>query len=297
MNMTAMINAFLRHCETGRNLAKNTLKAYRQDLGEVERYVNEQPDKPPQTPDGLIAFAQWLTEVRTNAMATVKRRMACLRAFFSWAERRGDLTTSPFRTAEIRIQLPRRLPRCLTAAELRALFKARLKSSDTLALGVLLLFTTGMRVGELASLRVEDIDIDRRTIRVRGKGSRERQVFLSHDDVLEELQRYLDARSARGLTDGPLLRNAHDRTATTAWLRLKLRASAASAGIGRRITPHMLRHSAATSLLEAGVDIRFVQRLLGHQSIATTEIYTHVTDERLKQVVLAADTFGRLCNG
>lgn len=298
MDITVAVTSFLQHCQTGRNLAKNTLKAYKQDLAEVETYSAMNSEAPPHTPDGLMAFARWLTETRGNAAATVKRRLACLRALFSWAERRGDLTSSPFRTAEIRIQLPRKLPRCLTAAELRTLFQARKQGSDTVALGILLLFTTGMRIGELASLRLEDIDVERRTIRVRGKGSRERQVFLSHDDVLTELQQYLKKYFPHGKSSGEnLLRNSRGGAATTAWLRLRLRGLAEEAGIPRRITPHMLRHSAATSLIEAGVDIRFVQRLLGHQSISTTEIYTHVTDERLKQVVMGADTFGRFCVG
>jgi len=295
MDVLTASDLFLRHCRTGRNLAGNTLKAYAQDFAELKRYTVANPDVPAHTPAGLAAYAHWLSDVRGNAAATIKRRLACLRALFSWAERRGDLQASPFRTAEIRIQLPKKLPRCLTASELRALFVARKQASKTLSLAILLLFTTGMRVGELAALRLGDIDIDRRTIRVRGKGSRERQVFLSHDDVLAELQLYVKSFCSKDAEPSQaILRNQKGRAASTAWIRLHLRALATGAEIRRRITPHMLRHSAATSLLEAGVDIRFVQRLLGHRSIATTEIYTHVTDERLKQAVLGADTFGRL---
>jgi integrase/recombinase XerD len=204
------------------------------------------------------------------------------------------IEASPFRTAEVRIRLPKRLPRCLTAAELRALFSARKTASPAIALGILLLFTTGMRVAELCALRVADIDLDRRTLRIRGKGDRERQVFLVSSEVVAELRVYLRDQKLRGAPSSPLFRTALGCGLSTDRVRAGLRRVAKAAGLARRITPHMLRHSAATSLLEAGVDIRFVQRLLGHRSISTTEIYTHVSDERLKQVVVKANTLARI---
>jgi integrase/recombinase XerD len=160
----------------------------------------------------------------------------------------------------------------------------------------MLLFTTGIRVSELVNIRIGDVDLEHRVLRVRGKGDRERQVFLTTDEVVSELisykaqQRYVDNSS-------PLFQNRIGNGLSTACVRRGLRKLGSNAGLLRRITPHMLRHSAATSLIEAGVDIRFVQRLLGHQSISTTEIYTHVSDEKLKFVVTAADTIGRLNAG
>jgi len=239
-------------------------------------------------------YAQWLSETRLLAPATAKRRLACLRALFGWAERQGLIETSPFRTAEVRIRLPKRLPRCLTAAELRALFSGRKDAPPAIALGILLLFTTGMRVAELCALRVADIDLDRRTLRIRGKGDRERQVFLVSSEVVAELRLYLRDQKLRDAAASTLLRAAAGGGLSTDRFRAGLRKVAKAAGLARRITPHMLRHSAATSLLEAGVDIRFVQRLLGHRSISTTEIYTHVSDERLKQVVVKANTLARI---
>lgn len=293
MDLPACIPAFLHHCRNGRDLSENTMKAYGQDLAEVRRYLAEPRREPLTTPAGLVNYAQWLSEARRLAPATVKRRLACLRAFMSWAERQGAIETSPFRTAEIRIRIPKRLPRCLTAAELRSLFRARKDASPTTALAILLLFTTGMRVAELIGLRVADIDLDRRTLRIRGKGDRERQVFLVSSEVVAELRHYLrDHRLGRAL-DSALLVAASGGGVSTDRIRAGLRKVAKAAGLARRITPHMLRHSAATSLIEAGVDIRFVQRLLGHRSISTTEIYTHVSDMRLKQAVVKANTLAR----
>ena len=295
MNLLTASSAFLRHCRTGRDLSANTIKAYTQDLGDLRRYLADTSRPSPITASGLTAYAEWLIGPRGLAPATVKRRLACLRALFAWAERRGDITTSPFRTAEVRIRLPKRLPRCLTAVELRHLFTGRREASAPIALAVLLLFTTGMRVAELTALRVGDIDLERRTLRVRGKGNRERQVFLTSSEVVGELRAFLrDQGLHRAGPSTPLLRTEVGGRMSTDRIRRGLRRLAERAGLTRRITPHMLRHSAATSLLEAGIDIRFVQRLLGHRSISTTEIYTHVSDERLKQAVLKANTLGRL---
>lgn len=295
MDLIAASVAFLRHCRAGRDLSANTLKAYGQDLGELRRYVAEGKGAPPLTATALTTYAEWLTIERGLAPATVKRRLACLRALFAWAERRGDIDVSPFRTAEIRIKLPKRLPRCLTAMELRRLFAVRGDARPTIALAVLLLFTTGMRVAELTALSVGDIDLERRTLRVRGKGNRERQVFLTSTEVVTELRAFLkDQGLHKAPPTTPLLRATSGTRLSTDRVRYALRRLAEGAGLNRRITPHMLRHSAATSLLEAGIDIRFVQRLLGHRSISTTEIYTHVSDERLKQAVLKANTLGRL---
>lgn len=295
MDLLAASAAFLRHCRTGRDFSANTIKAYAQDLGDLRRYLADGAHASPATASGLTAYAEWLIGPRGLAPATVKRRLACLRALFAWAERRGDIATSPFRTAEVRIRLPKRLPRCLAAVELRRLFTGRREAPAPIALAVLLLFTTGMRVAELTALRVGDIDLERRTLRVRGKGNRERQVFLTSSEVVGEVRAFMkDQGLHRAAPATPLLRSEVGGRISTDRVRRGLRRLAERAGLTRRITPHMLRHSAATSLLEAGIDIRFVQRLLGHRSISTTEIYTHVSDERLKQAVLKANTLGRL---
>lgn len=294
MDLNIAAAAFLRHCRAERDLSDNTLKAYRQDLGELSKYLGE-GGLSPESPSGLTAYAEWLSTTRKSAPTTVKRRLACLRALFAWAERRGELETSPFRVAELRIRLPKKLPRCLSAMELRALFAARQEKGAAIALAILLLFTTGMRVSELTALTIADIDLERRTLRVRGKGNRERLVFLTSGEVVSELRSFMkDEGLGRAAPSTWLFRNRTNGRLSTNAVRHKLRSITADAGLSRRITPHMLRHSAATSLLEAGIDIRFVQRLLGHRSISTTEIYTHVSDERLKQAIFKANTLGRL---
>jgi site-specific recombinase XerD len=157
---------------------------------------------------------------------------------------------------------------------------------------VSLLLTTGVRVSELASIRCEAVDLAGRSVRLMGKGRRERQVFLTSDSIAELISDYLEARELLGLTHSRLLFNGNLDPLTPAALRARLAKAAESAGVAGSVTPHMLRHTAATQLIEAGVDIRYIQRLLGHASLSTTEIYTHVSDRTLRRAVCAADVFG-----
>ena len=126
-----------------------------------------------------------------------------------------------------------------------------------------------------------------------GKGRRERQVFLTNDWITGLTAAYLQTRSALDIPHSKLLFNLHHEPLTTAAMRSRLSKAATAAGLPQHVTPHMLRHTAATQLIEAGVDIRYIQRLLGHASLSTTEIYTHVSDQSLKRVVSDANVLGR----
>jgi integrase/recombinase XerD len=159
---------------------------------------------------------------------------------------------------------------------------------------VALMVSTGVRVHEVVGLKCQDIDLASRAIRLVGKGRRERQVFLTNDWIATLTEAYLAVRGSYDLTHPRLLFNLQFEPLTTAAMRARLAKAASAAGIEQRVTPHMLRHTAATQLIEAGVDIRYIQRLLGHASLSTTEIYTHVSDHALKRVVSEADVLGRL---
>ncbi len=287
---TACAN-FRDYCERERHLAPNTLAAYEQDLAEFCRFFQNRPVSGI-TGDELVAYSQHLIVGRNLAPATVKRRLACMRAMFVRLARQGVIAATPFASVDLRIRIPARLPRCLTAAEMRLLLRAAGQADETTGLATLLMFATGVRVSELAAIRVQDIDLDQRSIRIQGKGSRERQVFLPNEAVTACLERYMTSAGRPPSATGSLLLNTRRRAVSAAGLRARLRALAEKAGLTRRVTPHMLRHTAATALLEAGVDIRFVQRLLGHQSIATTQIYTHVSDQALRSAVTRADVCG-----
>jgi integrase/recombinase XerD len=154
------------------------------------------------------------------------------------------------------------------------------------------MIATGIRVGELCKVRVEDVSPDGRSFRIHGKGARDRVAYISDVDLRSDLEKLVDWHRGNGSAGGNLFLNRRALPMKPQSIRSELRRHSTRVGAVRRITPHMLRHTAATLLIERGVDIRFVQRLLGHSSIATTEIYTHVSDEALRMTLERADVLG-----
>jgi integrase/recombinase XerD len=216
--------------------------------------------------------------------------MACLRGFYKDLVRSGAIERSPFAGLEMQLPRARSLPRALTRGEARLLARrarAELDGAGSVAASawpaaVLVLLSVGLRVGELVRLRPGDFDSDAGGLHVRGKGRRERRVFV----VDERLRRAVAALAGR--KDASSLFSPGGGDWSTQAVRRALRESAQAAGIARRVTPHMLRHTCATLLLEDGVDIRFLQRLLGHENIATTAIYAHVGDAGLRKALAGA---------
>ena len=213
---------------------------------------------------------------------------------FAWLVKKADLVVNPFVNVEIRIRIPDRLPRCLSQRDMARLARAAEEASSLARIVTLLLFETGARVSELASVRLRDVDVEQGVIRIVGKGDRERRVFVSSLKVRRLLEDYTHVTHRHAQPDQKLLRGSCDRDATAALIRETVKRMSQVARIERVVTPHVLRHTAATSLLEAGVDIRFVQRMLGHRSIGTTQLYTHVSDHALRAAMTAADVLGRL---
>ena len=282
---------FLEYCGRERHLSAHTMAAYQQDLAEFARFfagrvINEIIG------EELVTYSGHLASVRKLSPATVKRRLACLRAMFGRLTRQGIVPASPFASVDLRIRIPTRLPRCLAVADVRALLQAAVHACSTTRLAAVLLFATGVRVSELAAIRIGDIDVEQRSVRISGKGNRERQVFIPDESISTLVQDYIAAEHPKAIGAEKLFVNAAGRSATASCIRSRIKTLARTAGLQRRVTPHMLRHTAATALLEAGVDIRFVQRLLGHQTIATTQIYTHVSDRALRNAIIAANVMG-----
>lgn len=299
MTLADAVTRFLLACRL-RKLSVHTQRAYACDLRLFVRWSGHAGLAEALTAAEIEAWRHRLDAFGFSA-ATIKRRLAALRAMAKWLERDGHLAEDPFRRIDLGIKLPRRLPRNLGERDLRLLLNGvRTKSAADpfvhwlLRFTVELLLTTGIRIGEACAIRLADLDAEGRTIRILGKGSRERQVFLIDDQLMRLTGRYLKARSATNASTDCLLVTSRGTAASPDYIRRRLHAAARSAGIAGRVTPHMLRHTAATQLLECGVDMRFVQRLLGHSSIATTEIYTHVSDVALRDAVLGAGVRRRI---
>jgi integrase/recombinase XerD len=301
MEFSAAADDFLRFCESERQLSGHTIKAYRSDLADFGKWLPSHFGLEEVSTATLKRYLEEMIGTRKLSAATVRRRFACLRAFFRRLTDFGHVA-NPFTGWQLKLARRRRLPRTLSRAETSSLLSSfhssvsrkRDRADRVLKTAVSLMISTGVRVGELCRLRVDDLSPDCSTLRVHGKGSRDRIVYITDIDLRQELRRLISARqSTTGAIDA-LLVNRHGTTMKPQSIRSELRRYATEVGLARRITPHMLRHTAATLLIETGVDIRFVQKLLGHSSIATTEIYTHVSDEALKATLERANVLAAL---
>lgn len=304
ITLQTSIRRFLDHCRVGKRLSPHTLRAYSVDLTAFAGFAGAECPIEKVTRDTLRDFARTLFDEGGLKETTVKRRMAALKVMFHWLERDEVIDLSPFHRLDLTIRLPRRLPRALTADEIRRLLLAAegearsgAHSAVLLHFVIVTLFATGLRVGELAAVCIGDIDSGAGTVLVRGKGNRERKVYLPPGHAMKTFTAYARERKKMRPDHDQLLVRTDRSPETAQGLRRSLISLAERASIGRRVTPHMLRHTAATQLIEAGVDIRFVQKLLGHASIATTQIYTQVSDSSLRETLERANTVERMRRG
>jgi integrase/recombinase XerD len=302
---------FLAACRYAKSLSDNTVAAYAQDLRDFRHFHAPWIAGRPTAGTDVQDYVRFLREERRQSPATAKRRIACLKAFFRWAKQEGAVAASPFDEVAITVRVPKRLPRALSRGEVRKITTALARPAGaprrgraphldprsqraTTYLALCLMLATGMRVGELTHIRLPDIDPEFSAIRLRGKGARDRLVFITNEALRARLSAYAEAHAAQRFADDLLLRNTLGAPLTAQALRLRLRKLGDGLSLGSRVTPHRFRHTAATVLLEEGVDIRYVQRLLGHSSISTTEIYTAVSDGSLKAALTKADVMGRV---
>ncbi len=291
--MRSAIAQFLRYLATERNASALTIKAYREDLfGLVEWLENSQGSSPRPddlTPQDLRAFQAALQQAG-YARSTVSRKLASLRSFYRFAMRQGlarDNPAKPLRNP----RRQRKLPHVLTSDEVGRLLLAPPANSvaglrDRAILETM--YSAGLRVSELVALRDGDLDFDEQVVRIRGKGRKERISPLG-SYAIKAIDRYARKRIRDPKTeslgrDAPVFVNRFGRILTTRSVGRMLEKYIAQADLDARTSPHTLRHSFATHLLDRGADIRSVQELLGHKSLATTQIYTHVSAANLRQV-------------
>ncbi len=289
-DITAAIARFLRYMASERGASPLTLKSYREDLLQLEEFLRSAGCRGPADATSVILrrFASGL-HAAGYAASTVARKLASMRSFYAFGQREGWVRTNPAKPLRSP-KRARKLPKFLTGEEISRLLAA---PQPQAAGGVRdraileLMYSSGVRVRELVSLDDADLDLRNATIRVRGKGRRERLGIVgSHAQAA--LRDWLAKRPGPPVT-GPAARAAARPLFTNRFGgRLSVRGVArlldkhlAAAGLTRRASPHTLRHSFATHLLDAGADIRSVQELLGHKSLVTTQIYTHVTTSRL----------------
>jgi integrase/recombinase XerC len=289
--MRAAVERFLRYLTAERNASQLTIKSYREDLVALTEYLADDGGQPPEpatlTTLDLRGYVSALHEAG-YARSTVSRRLASLRSFFRFLQREGVARENPAKPLR-NPRKPRQLPHFLSTDEVARLLEAppadeRLGLRDRAILETT--YSAGLRVSEVVGINDGDLDWAGRLVRIRGKGRRERLAPIGSFAV-RALKRWLAARElSPRIPPGPgapVFTNKFGRRLTTRSVARMLAKHLAVAGLDGRTTPHTLRHSFATHLLDRGADIRSVQELLGHKSLVTTQIYTHVTTAGLRE--------------
>jgi integrase/recombinase XerD len=288
MKADAFIDDFLHYLTVERGLAKNSVVAYGHDLAKFERYLRDKGRNPRQVRQGEInEFARRLSGEGLSAKS-IARALNSVRMFYRYLVMEAIVSEDP--TAQVRgPRTLKSLPRYLTLEEVDHLLTAPDVSTPLGARDaamVELLYATGLRVSELVSLRVRDLSLDAGYLRCLGKGSKERLVPLGRR-AAQRLRAYLDgARPAilRGYAHASLFLNNRRGPMSRQGFWKILKKYGRAMGLRGKLSPHVLRHSFATHLLERGADLRSVQMMLGHADISTTQIYTHINRERLRKI-------------
>ena len=287
-NETAMLlDQFFAHLKVERGLADNTVISYSRDLMRFVDFLDRKK-RTPLNLDGNVLSAYVRSLGKKLSARSVARHISALRRFFRFIVREGKLKVNPARLLESP-KLPRKLPETLSPQEVERLLLApdpgSAKGQRDLAM-LELLYATGLRVSELVGLKSSNINLETGYVRTLGKGSKERIVPMG-EKAREALALYLqEGRIALTRRGNPvfLFLNFRGEGLTRQGFWKILKGYAVKSGIRKNITPHSLRHSFASHLLEAGADLRSVQMMLGHSDISTTQIYTHVTRKRLIQL-------------
>ncbi len=289
---------FLAYLEFERGLSRNTLEAYRSDLLQFGRFLAERGSDAltatgPEVSEFLTQLARGDGDGKSPASpATLHRKAACLRSFYRHLRRENLRDNDPTATLSSP-RRGRRLPEVLSRGEVQALL-ASPKGSDPSALRdralLEVMYACGLRASEVIGLDVSDVDLDEGLLRARGKGSKERVIPVGRAAVAAIRLYMSGGRPAlvRRTPERALFVNFRGQALTRQGLYKIVRRHASTAGLADRMSPHTLRHTFATHLLSGGCDLRSVQEMLGHADVATTQLYTHLSSERLKEVYFRA---------
>jgi len=299
MTLQSTINEFLTHCQFEKNLNSKTIEAYTTDLEQFSAFIaNEDILDDVRRIDKTI-LKNYIQKLSTFKTKTIKRKMACLKAMFNYLEYENDDFFSPFHRLKVRLKDVFTLPTVMNIDEVRQILnmlyqslnninrKKYLYKSMVRDIAVIeLLFATGMRVSELCQLQINDIDLVQGTIKIFGKGNKERMIQICQQETIQALRSYINLFFYQIQPDQPFFINRLGNGLSTQSVRIMVKNYIKHSEISKHITPHTFRHTFATLLLEEDVDLKYIQTLLGHSSITTTQIYTHVNTKKQKEILL-----------
>lgn len=287
--MDQYIDKFMQYLIAEKNASPLTVESYSKDLNQFMEYLCETVDPESVTiatitTNHIRDFIDYCFE-KGNELSTIERKVATLKSFFKYLEFHNHIENSPARDIHYSKQ-NKFLPTFLTFDQIQALVSFECRSFGDYRDKALLevFYSTGARVSEIAQADIDDCDCKSGRLKVLGKGSKERIVFLN-ETAISALVEYLSERERKfNSITKPLFVNNHGKRLTTRGIFYIIDKRANMAGLWKSVTPHVLRHSFATELLNRGADIKAVQDMLGHESISTTQKYTHTTTERLKEL-------------
>ena len=293
MDLHTLIEKYLIYCELQKGLNPKTIKAYRIDLSQFKSYAKEQEEA-----SSKELICSYLESLHSKYKPkSIKRKLATLKAFYEYLTFEEIIEDNPFSKIHLKIKEPIILPRTIpekiltkilnaayqTLEECKTVYSERSVIRDIAVLE--LLFATGLRVSELCNLKADDVNLLDSYIKTFGKGSKERIIQICTPDVLTALKQYKKCFKAEIDNTGYFFVNRLSNRLSDQSVRFMINKYANQISSNIHITPHMFRHTFATMLLESDVDIRYIQQILGHSSITTTEIYTHVSTAKQKQIL------------
>ncbi len=296
LDLEQLVDQYLRHCRFEKGLDAKTLKAYKIDLTQFNAYaINAGAVYNRECLQAYIASLH-----KKYAVKTAKRKIASAKAYLNYLEFEGIIEKNPFSKMQIKLHEPIILPKTIPLPIISKLLQCAYDRLHTTVEGTYqyrtvlrditvleLLFATGMRISELCALRDRDVDLAEGSIRIYGKGAKERYIQIENRNVLEISTRYFEEFVSDIAKTGWFFVNRLGNRLSDQSVRGMINKYCQMAGIALHITPHMFRHSFATLLLEEDVDIRYIQHLLGHSSIVTTQIYTHVAARKQRDILAA----------
>ena len=293
-NLQTHIEHYLKCCEEQKRLDYKTLKAYRIDLSQFRQTISTNTLTDITSP----MLENYISKLHKKYKPkTVKRKIASIKALFHYFEYREIIESNPFNKILIKFREPTTLPKTIPLNIVEAILSVIYMQKDTAktlyqkrnalrdAATIELLFATGIRISELCSLQIDDVNLDDGTILIFGKGSKERRLQIGNNDVIDVLKEYRLNFSDEIKNCGDFFANQSGHSLSDQVVRRMINKYTSLASVSLHITPHMFRHTFATSLLDADVDIRYIQEMLGHSSINITEIYTHVTTAKQRDIL------------
>lgn len=283
MNELVILN-YLNYCRTHKRLSEHSIRAYQNDLRGFIKFES----------NDIIAYIDYLSK-KTKKVSTLKRKIASLKVFFQYLEENNLIKQNILASKRFKFCEEKNLPKTISINDLTTIFDyLKLKQKNATSeyekekatrnfLIISLLLSTGLRISELCQLKLTDFNLSSRTLSILGKGKKERLIYIGNDQTYQFLLEYINRYSH--LMNPYIFYGNKSSFLSEQSVRLILKTITAKLNLNKIITPHMFRHSFATMLLDNDVDIRYIQQILGHSSIAVTQIYTHVSQQKQQEIL------------